>query len=379
MPEGLNKGQKIESLGNLEEVNLSPEASARIQELALQLPLGVYTNSFQQRGDFVNACEAITRELTSSNVGESLKRLKEGKTTVLRITGLPRDPSLPPAPLDGSAPLDKKTFVSEGFACGVALSLGYPSLILAEKKEALVHQITPVPGKEDTQSNEGSVDLKLHQDLSPNPEMPSMRYDSFMPDWLILTGVQTGSGHTPTFIASVDSALGKIKSDTIDILSQGRFITNPPYSFGQLPDSDKLPVHPVLIVNDDGKYESAFDISSELRPRDPNDKEADEALFEFHKALNASRTEIFIEPGTAVVFNNRRVVHGRGPVVKETENTGTKRWIQRVYIFDIKKAMKKVVTASNMLKVQAGGGLFRVTSLFSPDLPEEFDRLMGNK
>ncbi|HEV7423694.1 MAG TPA: hypothetical protein VGO21_00735, partial [Candidatus Paceibacterota bacterium] len=368
--------RSIEDSSLFETIALDSESARRVLETALQLPKGVYEDSFQRRGVFIDSCKPITKELEASNIGSSFRKLKNGELVVLTITGLPRDPSLPPAPLDGGNPVGKETFVSEGLACAIAKSLGYPSLILGEKNEALVHQITPVAGEEESQSNAGLVDLRLHQDLAPNPEMPSLSFDTFMPDWLILTGVQTGSGRTPTYVSALDDALPQVSDETKQILQQEIFITAPPYSFGEVSDPNKLPKHSVLSFRD-GHYESAFDTSSNVRPRDPNDSKAAQALIELNNALSKVKREVLIEPGTSVVFNNRRIVHGRGAVIKEEADTGAKRWIQRIHIFNDKRFTEEA-TKRNLV-IQGGGGVLRVTHMGQQHLPPEFERMLDEE
>lgn len=350
---------------SMAEIHLPYELGSRLLQVALELQGSPYDPSFQKRGDFIESTDPITQILSGSVVGPYLDRMHNGSLVGLTIHGLPQDLRLGPAPLDGGRPSPDKTLVSERLAVGIARTLGYPSIILGEKNEELVHQITPVAGKELSQSNEGQVDLMLHQDLAPNPELMRLPYDLAMPDWLILTGVQRGSGHTPTYIAPVDEAIRRMSDSSLEILEQERFVTNPPESFLSAMESTGMqpPVHSILSLSKN--VESVFDTSSNVRPAaGAEDVEAALAIDEYNQALGAVKREVTIDPGTAVVFNNRRVVHGRGPVAQES-NLAKKRWIQRVYVFEPQRFVDIALT-SPVLTVQIGGGILRVAPGYNP-------------
>ena len=101
-----------------------------------------------------------------------------------------------------------------------------------------------------------------------------------------------------------------------------------------------LPRH-AAIMEVDGALEGAVDISSGLRPVDPADEDAHEAMHWLAEALEATKKEVYIHPGTALVINNRRVVHARGPVESVTDDPRQRRWLQRVYGFDLDRMLKK--------------------------------------
>jgi alpha-ketoglutarate-dependent taurine dioxygenase len=195
-----------------------------------------------------------------------------------------------------------------------------------------------------------------------------MSYDQAMPDWLILSGVQAGSGHTETFIASVEEATARLSPETLAVLSEERFITNPPDSFLEaMPGAaHNLPTHAVLMKRE-GHLEASFDTSSDVRPVDGlNDHEAVAAMAELNAALTLVKREVLIAPGTSVIFNNRRVVHGRGAVRSE-ENFGLRRWIQRLYVYDPTR-LTSLAMGYPGRAIQLGGGLVRLATL--SDHPE---------
>jgi L-asparagine oxygenase len=345
------------------EVAIAASTAEQIYATTVGLPSGLYDDDLARRGSFLEATRPTAAIIRDSELGAGLRSLAQGEIVSLTVKGLPRDPTLPMPPADGGVPVGKDTFVSEGIALAMGELLGMPSLVIGEKKEALVHQITPVAGREQTQSNEGAVSLMLHQDLAPNADLPHIPYAEFMPDWLILTGLKSGGNNqTGTYIASLDEALQHVTPEAQQILSEQKFITNPPDSFlkergGSAP---QLPIHPILSVNEEGYTEAAFDTSSNVRPVDPEDTEALKAIEELNTALTDARREVVIEPGTAVIFNNRRVVHGRGSIAQQdsTSSSEGNRWLQRVYVYDPGRVAQQAM--ARHLILGAGGGLLTV-------------------
>jgi alpha-ketoglutarate-dependent taurine dioxygenase len=347
------------------EASVPEGLASSILASTLGLNEDIYQEDFVARGRFIGSVGDVTEALEQDTiVGPALSSLVDGSIVALSLSDFPVDPELPDAPADGGRPLDKRTFVSEGIAIAIANILGYPSIILGEKREELVHQITPVPGRETSQSNEGSDELLFHQDLAPNKDLPRMAYHETMPTWLILTGLQSGSGSTPTYIAALDEALPLMSQQAIDILRQQRFVTNPPDSFvKEAPElASRLPVHPILL-DYNGHVEAAFDTSSDVRPiGGARDEEAMGAIAEFNEALGKVKHGVVIEPGTTVIFNNRRVVHGRGAVTQE-QDIGQKRWLQRVYVFEPERiALQSLGNPGTTLQI--GGGLVRLTNSY---------------
>lgn len=212
-----------------------------------------------------------------------------------------------------------------------------------------------------------------------------------MPDWLILSGVQTGSGVTSTFLAPVDAAIALLSNKSRQTLFEKRFVTSPPDSFVKealdavlgldseekdrmmrnlniTPDSTDIDLLPQLIENlvrninpphhtvlseYEGNIESVFDLSSGLRPFDPTDAEAASALEEMEAALTAVKQQVVIAPGTAVAFNNRRVVHGRGAIGPEV-SPGSRRWLQRLYVMNLERVVKNTMGKPRTLQVTNG-------------------------
>lgn len=316
----------------MEVIRISSGCRNRLLETMLSLGQGVYGNLFERAQFLEQVADTTNPSLFGVHcVQPALRRLKNGEGVALILEGLPVDPALPKSPLDGGVPSGKQTFVSEALLCSLGLALGQPSAVYGEKDEALIHQITPVQGKEGSQSNAGSVALRMHQDICPNSDVPWMPYDKAMATWLILIGLREGDG-TYTKIATVDKAVRLLNEEVVEVLSQERFITDPPESFGANP-GESVPVHSILSEYG-GHLECAFDTSSNVRPRDLSDNGARRAIEALSEAFDRVAEEVLIKPGTAVLFNNRRCVHGRGKIIGSA-NSQQKRWLQRLQVFDL--------------------------------------------
>lgn len=347
----------------IREVIISEKQGKALLEATLGLPAGIYANRLELRGAFLaRVREQVVPIIGDSNWGRRLEELQQGEAIAVIARELPLDPSLPSPPVDGGTPVGKTSWVSEGLASAVAEILGVATLLLEEKEEATVHQITPVRGREETQSNEGTVELKLHQDLAPIASAPSVRFDLFMPDYLVLQGVRGGEGNTETYVALTDTALKLLSADIIAVLKERRFVTNPPDSFVKKHGDafNYLPIHPILAEHN-GRTEMILDTSSNVRPCDPQDQEAAAALAELVRSLNAVKRAISIRPGVQVAFNNRRLAHGRGAVRVEMD----RRWIQRVYAVDPIRLVK--TSMHTPCTPQLGGGIATVSSTYVPE------------
>ncbi|MBY8851239.1 hypothetical protein K7G98_24000, partial [Saccharothrix sp. MB29] len=91
---------------------------------------------------------------------------------MLLVRGLPVDPArLPPTPARPGS-VQRTATVPASSAVLVALHLGEPMAFREEKSGALVQDVVPVPGMEETQGNAGSVPLTMHVENAFHPDRP---------------------------------------------------------------------------------------------------------------------------------------------------------------------------------------------------------------
>ncbi|MEW2352073.1 TauD/TfdA family dioxygenase [Streptomyces sp. NPDC006684] len=183
-----------------------------------------------------------------------------------------------------------------------------------EKGGALVQNVVPVPGKEDSQSNAGSVLLELHTENAFHDNRPD--YVGL----LCLRGDPTGDAKLCT--SSIRRALPLLSAATRHVLAEPRFLTEPPPSFGRL--GGVRSAHPVLL----GASEDP-NVLVDFAATHPLDEGAKAAMAELREAFVATMTPHRLRVGDLAIVDNRVAVHGRTSFTPRYD--GADRWLERVY------------------------------------------------
>ncbi|MEU8701316.1 oxygenase [Streptomyces sp. NPDC048680] len=243
------------------------------------------------------------------------------------VSNLPVEDTLPLTPVDGGPARDKRGFVAEGVLLGLAGLLGEPIGVLTEKDGRLVHDVVPVPGGERTQTNQGSaVFLNFHSDITYDS---TGRYDIANPDFLVLNCLRGDrSGAAATHYADARDICGQLTDGAVETLRSPLFRLNAPGSYtrsaaggGQVL-SDPVPVisgavdYPEIAISANGVH--------------PLTRGAATAFGELQDACRATAHTVCLEPGQALLVNNRKGVHARSEFV--ARHDGRDRWLQRAYV-----------------------------------------------
>jgi len=261
---------------------------------------------------FRDSAARLCEEHLVDDIQESLGRFfSPAGAACLIIENLPVDPRLPPVPLDGLRPLTKQA-VSEAVIAGL---IGRRAAILAyanEKSGSPIHELAPVPGLEMTQSNAGRTPMEYHTD---GAFLPSR----FRPRGLLLFGLFNID--TATLVLTAERLMDAASPELRDALARPWYRHAPPTSFSC--EAVCRP-GPILWRDDDG----AACVAAASSAIEPLNSAARDALREF-RWLCAELTplRIVIQPGTALLFRNDRVLHGR-------EAVSGSRWLQRAYFID---------------------------------------------
>src|SRR5947209_6104534 len=102
---------------------------------------------------FRNAGVRLTQEYLATSIADELRDFFAPiGPDYLVIENLPVDPCLPPTPLDGLRPPNKQA-VSEAVITGLVSPFAEMLAYENEKRGSPIHEVTPVPGMEKTQSN----------------------------------------------------------------------------------------------------------------------------------------------------------------------------------------------------------------------------------
>ncbi|WP_181771579.1 TauD/TfdA family dioxygenase [Amycolatopsis pittospori] len=246
---------------------------------------------------------------------------------VALVRNLPVDPELPETPIDGEPSKDKKTFVAETVLLGLSQLLGEPVGFTTEKSGRLVHDVVPVSAGARSQTNQSShVFLNFHNDIV-HDEVG--RYDVSNPDFLVLNCVrQDGNKEAVTYYADGRDISAALSPEVLETLRRPLFRLNAPGSYvrdvakGADVLSDLVPVisgpadSPEVAVSANGVVGETV--------------EAEQALEELQRICREVAHQVKLEPGTALLINNRKGLHARSQFF--ARHNGRDRWLQRTYI-----------------------------------------------
>ncbi|MFF9607545.1 TauD/TfdA family dioxygenase [Streptomyces sp. NPDC014684] len=208
----------------------------------------------------------------------------------------------------------RREVTPEALALMTSLSiLGDAVAYEGEKHGALVHDIVPVAGYENTQSNAGSEAFALHIENA---------FHQHRPDYVLLLCLRQGpDGEAKHRLAAARRAVRKLKSEVVEVLFEDRFQTMPPPSFD---DSGRPPSHAVF----SGALEDP-DVCVDLAYTTGRDETAQSALLDLDRALDEVSEVIALSPGQLVVIDNRVTLHGRTPFAPMYD--GRDRWLLRAF------------------------------------------------
>jgi len=223
--------------------------------------------------------------------------------------------SLPPTPfVEGS--VQQSVTVPAACLMLVALALGDPVAFAGEKSGALLHDVVPVFGAEDTQSNMGSCVLRFHTENA---------FHAYRPDFVLLLCLrQDPSAEVGLRVCAVSQVVPARSEHTKLALSRHEFVTSAPPSFSGGAGSADL-THPVLSWAGPDP-----DIRVDFAATRAVTAPATTALRKLGKTFEVAALTFRLRPGDLAVLDNRRVVHGRKNFHPWYD--GRDRWLQRVYV-----------------------------------------------
>jgi L-asparagine oxygenase len=220
---------------------------------------------------------------------------------------------LPPTPIVAES-VERQATVSASVIILMSLQLGEVVAFRNEKAGALVQNVVPVPGQEKQQSNAGSTPLEMHIENAFHPNRP---------DYVALLCVRSDHDQEAELrVASVRRALLKLSRHTRTVLSEVRFITEPPPSFGSV--AGGIP-HAVLT----GDFDDP-DVRIDFNSSEPLDAEAADAVSSLRDAIATVARPIRLKPGDLAFIDNRITLHGRSFFVPRYD--GFDRWLHRTFI-----------------------------------------------
>ena len=246
---------------------------------------------------------------------------------VLLVRNLPLDPVLPPTPVDGGPSREKTTFVAEGVLLGLSQLLGEPVGFTTEKNGQLIHDVVPVASGSTTQTNQSSgVFLNFHNDIVHDQ---TGRYDVSNPDFLVLLCLRPdAAGEAATGYADARDLCRRLDPAIVQTLRTRQFRLNAPGSYVRdAGGGTEILSDPVPIISGPPRYP---EIAMSANGVFGLTAAADRALEEVQSACRDVAHEVRLEPGTALLINNRKGLHARSRFA--ARHDGTDRWLQRTYL-----------------------------------------------
>lgn len=227
------------------------------------------------------------------------------------LENFPVDPHLPGIPADGMRPANKEA-VSEAVITGLLCQTGELLSFINEKSGSPIHEVTPIPGREGTQSNAGRVQFGFHSD------------NAFLPSWfkqegILLYGLLNEA--TATTVVTADQILAAAPPELAELLAQPIFRHACPASF-VFGDARALSAPCPILWRDERGLMRVSAASSTIVPVTPEAALALELFRSLLDELNPAR--VVVRPGTALLFKDDRVLHGRDAFQGS-------RWLQRAY------------------------------------------------
>lgn len=180
---------------------------------------------------------------------------------------------------------------------------------LEERGGAIVHDVRPTPGHEETQSSLGKAAFDAHSDVAFLP--PAAR-----PEFLSLFCIEN-EGRTATLVWELERLLSALPARIVSLLGEPVFEQIPPLTFQSALGREPLRGHRIL--NGGAIAYSAQGTRAGTSP------ESREALQAFEDAIGRTEPDrVTLEPGSLLILDNLHSLHGR-------ERICGARWLQRIY------------------------------------------------
>jgi len=246
---------------------------------------------------------------------------------VMAVRNLPTDPHLPPTPVDGGPNLQKQTFVAEAVLLGLSQLLGEPVGFNTEKDGRLIHDVVPVSGGAASQANQGSpVFLDFHNDIACDEIGP---YDVSNPDFLVLNCLRQDVGaEAVTYYADARDIMRTLSPQTVRTLSEPLFRLNAPgSSVRDVANGVDVLSAPTQVIS---RPPDSPEIVISANGMQGLTTEAGRALYDLQLACQGVAHQVKLEPGSALLINNRKGLHTRSQF--PARHDGQDRWLQLTYV-----------------------------------------------
>jgi L-asparagine oxygenase len=238
-----------------------------------------------------------------------------GPDGVLLLSNLWLDAErLPPTPTRPES-VEREATLPAATQALIGLCLGEIVAYQKEKDGALVQNVVPVPGREQTQSNAGSADLEMHVENAFHPHRP---------DYVMLMCLRNDhEDRAGLLTSSIRRAFPRVPAEVAEVLRQERFTTEAPPSFVS---SGAENLHHAVLS---GSAEDP-NLLVDFNATKAHDGEAQRAMDVLKEHIAATAHTFVLRCGDLALVDNRVTVHGRSEFVPRYD--GRDRWLHRSFI-----------------------------------------------
>ncbi len=250
---------------------------------------------------------------------------------VFVIENFPIDHHLPPTPTDGRRSPHKLSNMAEAGLAGICGMLGEPFAFQGERHGELVQDLTPIRGREQSLTNEGTVRLGWHNEHSSTGQVLSTPVPVVV-SFLGFIGLRPDpAGRAKTLVADIRDALPLMSAAEVEALRAAEFRMRPPLLVRETlpPEAREVGPLPVLSGPEEAPLSTVSLYGDLVEPVTPRAARALDAL---QAALDQVQRGVSTQPGCMYLVDNRYVLHARAPY--QARFDGTDRWLLRLMVTD---------------------------------------------
>lgn len=257
---------------------------------------------------FMSGCRLAVDKLPTRVLrwSERVKSLSVGL-----IRNLPIDDPLPKTPTTRHA-LDDLSMLADGVIGTVAALFGSVYTFEGKTTDRHIHNVYPIVGDEYTQLGSSKVELEWHVEDGFHPARPN---------WVALLCLR-GDEEAETRIARARDL--RLPPSILRILRQPRFKLRIDDSFSSETHSTHVTTR--VLAGSETDPEIVFDPAYTVC----EDKDETEAVAAVVAAAEQAHQSFTLVEGDLLIFDNRRVIHGRSSYQPRMD--GTDRWLKRALI-----------------------------------------------
>jgi len=300
-------------MGDLPQITISLESKEK--NLLYFLCQFIDANPSQNPILFIRQVKFLIHYLPKS-MKEALDQIKKGTMHVLIFENIPMEDELPKTPPDNRSHLGETTTLAKIQAlCNqyVGEMVGYQ----AEGDGRLYQDMVPNKQQSEEQTSLGSkVELELHTEQA---------FSSYRPDYLHLACLK-GNSEAKTYILHINQLLECLTDEEQHMLYCPLWMIGVDLSFVMNGcSSEKRGPIPILEMHND---ELVFTFDQDLMEGITD--EASALKEKIIRIYQEKRKSIILQPGQMLLFNNRKLVHGRSPFHPKFD--GNDRFIIRSFV-----------------------------------------------